>query len=109
MTDAEIIGRSMAVKDYQKVARFLLDYLDGKDSIDIQEAFSNALWKTQLRRRAVEGVLTWASRIALEKNKVLVVYPEVYITNHDFDPNITITGIRLKLAETWCETGFAEE
>lgn len=50
-------------------------------------------------------MFTWASRIALEEGKLLVVYPETDLDisvlnwyNQD-NPTITITGIRLKLAD----------
>lgn len=76
MTDAETIGRYMSVKKYKEVASLLINVLKGKESIDIQQAFSNAINFSPLCKGAIEGVFTWASRIALEEGKLLVVYPE---------------------------------
>lgn len=105
MTDAETIGRYMSVKKYKEVASLLINVLKDKESIDIQQAFSNAINFSRLCKGAIEGVFTWASRIALEEGKLLVVYPETDLDisvlnwyNQD-NPTITITGIRLKLAD----------
>ena len=76
MTDAETIGRYMSVKKYKEVASLLINVLKDKESIDIQQAFSNAINFSPLCKGAIEGVFTWASRIALEEGKLLVVYPE---------------------------------